>query len=32
VLIIYDRWGDKFQRATFDEAGKVHLSDVYFTP
>ena len=32
VLIVYDRWGDKFQRATFDEAGKVHLSDVYFTP
>jgi hypothetical protein len=32
VLILYDRWGGVFQRATFDEAGKIHLSEVYVAP
>jgi hypothetical protein len=31
ALIVFDRWNGRFQRATYDESGKVKAMDV-FTP
>jgi hypothetical protein len=32
VLVVYDKWSNRYQRASFDANGKIHLSDVYVTP
>jgi len=31
AIVVYDRWSGKFQRAVYDEAGRVKPMDV-FTP
>ncbi len=29
ALVVYDRWSGRFQRAVYDEAGRVKPMDVY---
>ena len=28
-IIVYDRWTGRMQRAVYDDAGKLHVGDVY---
>jgi hypothetical protein len=29
AIVVYDRWGGRFQRAVYDQSGKLRVMDVY---